>query len=108
MGICPVLSLLSPSGSKMTLADLACYSELGQLLPAYQNLWDFGPTANVQKWCSRMAAVPYHDDVMLANKLLGDASALHCRGDPFPVDSVVLANKEGIKRFASLVEDMSA
>ena len=92
----------------MTLADLACYSELGQLLPAYHNLWDFGPTPNVQNWCSRMSTVPYHDDVMLANKLLGNGAALYQSGESFPVESMVLANKEGIKRFSSLVDKMSA
>ena len=81
-------------GTEMSLADLACYSELGQLLPQYQNLWDFRETPNVQKWCSRMAAVPYHEDVMLSNKLLGDGSALLASGQPFAKETMVMANKE--------------
>jgi glutathione S-transferase len=45
------------AGKEMTLADLACYSELGQLLPQYHNLWDFSTTPNLQNWFSRMAQV---------------------------------------------------
>lgn len=85
---------VSCPGTEMTLADLACYAELGQLLPQYHNLWDFGPNPNVQKWCSRMAAVPYHEDVMLSSKLLGDGSALLASGQPFAKEMMVMANKE--------------
>jgi len=94
------------AGDTVTLADLACYSELAQLLPQFQNLWDFGATPNVRQWCSRMSQVPYHDDVMLCNTLLGDGSSLLANGQPFPLESMIAANKEAMKRLAVLTEEM--
>ena len=44
-------------GNNLTLADLACYSELGQLLPQFHNLWDFNDYPRLQDWFSRMAQV---------------------------------------------------
>ena len=53
-----------------------------------------------------MAQVPYHDDVMLCNKILGDASSLLGKRETFSVESMVNANKAAIKRFAALSEEM--
>jgi glutathione S-transferase len=94
------------AGKDLTLADLACYSELGQLLPQFHNLWDFSSTPNLQTWLARMAQVPHHDDVMLCNKILGDASSLLSKRETFSVESMVTANKAAIKRFAALSEEM--
>ena len=77
-----------------------------QLLPQYHNLWDFSSTPNLQTWLARMAQVPYHDDVMLCNKILGDASSLLGKRETFSVESMVNANKAAIKRFAALSEEM--
>lgn len=41
----------------MRAPDLACYSELGQLLPQYHNLWDFSALPNLQAWLDRMSEV---------------------------------------------------
>ena len=53
-----------------------------------------------------MAQVPYHDDVMLCNKILGDASNMLIKRETFSVETMVNANKAAIKRFAALSEEM--
>jgi len=53
-----------------SIADLVCYSELGQLQIA--NLFDFGDYPGTLRWLSRMSEVPYHDTIHAYNIALGD------------------------------------
>ena len=55
-----------------TLADVACYEELGQLDLA--NLFDFSEYPVTQGWISRMRDLPYHDELHRFNLELGDIS----------------------------------
>jgi glutathione S-transferase len=53
-----------------TIADIACYGELGQL--RWANLFDYAPYPNVQRWLAAMEEVPFHDAVHRYNTELGD------------------------------------
>ena len=53
-----------------TIADLACYEEIGQLEEA--NLFDFSEKKVMHSWVRRMRGLPYHDEVHRYNSALGD------------------------------------
>jgi glutathione S-transferase len=57
-------------GSRATVADLLCYSEIGQF--QFANLFDFTPYPNIQRWLAAMREVPFHDAVNAYNIELGD------------------------------------
>lgn len=56
--------------SHATIADLACYEEIGQLQEA--NLMDLSGMKCMQAWLRRMRDLPRHDDVHRFNLVLGD------------------------------------
>ena len=43
---------------------LAAYGEIGQCLPEYCNLLDFGVLPKLIGWVERMRALPHHDALM--------------------------------------------
>ena len=53
-----------------SIADIACYDEVGQLEPA--NLIDFRNRKNVNGWLERMRKLPHHDVSHSYNAALGD------------------------------------
>ena len=79
-----------------SIADIACYSELGPVSAKYGCLLDFAEFPNVQKWLERMSQVDCHDDVMLPNSIIGDLT----NGVQPKVLSA--ANKEAIARWIAL------
>ncbi|KAJ1480703.1 glutathione S-transferase [Baffinella frigidus] len=86
-------------GDSLTLADIAAYSEIGQLAPRYLNLVDFTPYPNIRRWISVMEKVPYHDEVHAVCAALGDMSTPELRPD-FP--RLVEANKKGYQSIMSV------
>jgi glutathione S-transferase len=56
--------------AKASVADLVCYSELGQLPIA--NLFDFVAYPRIQRWLAEMKTVAHHDAVHAYNLHLGD------------------------------------
>jgi glutathione S-transferase len=57
-------------GDHATVADLVCYSEIGQLY--FAKLFDFTPYPNFTRWLQAMRNVPYHDVANAYNIELGD------------------------------------
>ena len=55
---------------RASIADLACYEEIGQL--AYAQLFDLSQHKVMHAWIERMRALPHHDDVHRFNLALGD------------------------------------
>ncbi len=53
-----------------SIADIACYEEIGQLEPA--NLVDFSSRTNITRWMERMRDLPHHDVVHSFGATLGD------------------------------------
>ena len=53
-----------------SIADLVCYSELGQLRIA--NLFDFDGYPKTQRWLDEMTTVSHHDTIHAYNVHLGD------------------------------------
>jgi glutathione S-transferase/autophagy-related protein 2 len=53
-----------------TIADIACYGELGQL--RWATLFDYGTCPNLEKWLEAMGGIPFHDVVHRYNIELGD------------------------------------
>jgi glutathione S-transferase len=56
-----------------SVADLVCYSELGQL--CFANLFNFGRFPRIEKWLDAMSAVPGHDVIHAYNTALGDIAS---------------------------------
>lgn len=54
----------------VSIADLACYEELGQLKTA--GLMNFDDRPNVIRWMARMQTLPHHDALHRYNDSLGD------------------------------------
>ena len=54
----------------VSVADLVCYSELGQLRMA--NLFDFTGYPKIERWLDEMTTVPCHDVIHAYNTALGD------------------------------------
>jgi glutathione S-transferase len=63
-------SIFLCGGAHATVADLVCYSEIGQF--QFANLFDFTPYPNIQRWLTAMRQVPHHDAVNAYNIELGD------------------------------------
>lgn len=61
-------------GDHVTLADLAAYSEIGQLRPCFTNTFDLSPYPIVCDWLERMTKIDGHDTVHVALTELGDIS----------------------------------
>ena len=56
--------------AQASIADLACYEEIGQLVQA--NLFDMEGSKTMNAWLLRMRALPYHDELHRYNRALGD------------------------------------
>ncbi len=54
----------------VSVADLACYAELGQF--QFANLFDFEGYPRTKRWLDEMSAVPHHDTIHAYNIQLGD------------------------------------
>ncbi|QIB64969.1 glutathione S-transferase family protein [Kineobactrum salinum] len=54
----------------VSIADLVCYSELGQL--TFANLFDFKDFPKTTRWLQAMSEVPHHEPVHAYNVALGD------------------------------------
>ena len=50
--------LASDCAAGPTLADFACYAELGQCQEKYCGLWDFEPYPQIRRWMAAMEALP--------------------------------------------------
>ena len=61
-------------GDHLTLADIAAYAEIGQVKPAFTNVFDLTPFPRVCSWLKRMEAVDGHDVVHTPLSELGDIS----------------------------------
>jgi glutathione S-transferase len=65
------------AGDQMSIADLACYTELGalRLSSIFESYMAEHKLLNVVRWCKAMAAQPWHDKVvgLMHAKLLGEA-----------------------------------
>lgn len=57
-------------GSDATVADLICYSEIGQF--TFANLFDFSPYPRLTRWLAAMREVEHHDAANAYNIDLGD------------------------------------
>ncbi len=80
------------TGEQLTLADFAAYVEIGQLQPAYTNLYDFAPFPNVQRWLDEMKKVRGHDDVHVVLNALGDISV-----QPPDMETIRNANRSALR-----------
>ena len=90
------------TGDRLTLADFAAYVEIGQLQPAFTNIFDFEPFPNVQRWLDRMKQVDGHDDVHVALAELGDIS-----GEPPAMDAIRNANKNALRALKARLGELT-
>jgi glutathione S-transferase len=77
-------------GISATVADLICYSEIGQF--QFANLFDFSPYPKLTRWLAAMQDVPYHDVVHAYNIELGDI-----RTDPNTPQRLLAASQKCIQ-----------
>ena len=63
-------SLFVCNTDTVSVADLACYAELGQF--RFANLFDFEGYPRTQRWLAEMSTVPHHDTIHAYNIQLGD------------------------------------
>lgn len=77
-----------------TLADILCYSEVGQMLPQHLDLFDVSPFPNVVAWTARMAKLPGYDAVHASLVELGSLSRTN--ETPMP-KRLAAATKVGLK-----------
>ena len=54
----------------LSIADIACYEEVGQLV--FANLFDFEDFPKLRGWLEAMSKVPHHDTAHCYNTTLGD------------------------------------
>ena len=90
------------AGDQLTLADFAAYVELGQLKPAFANVYDFTPYPNVQSWLDRMEKVDGHDDVHVVLAEIGDISA-----EPPSIETIGDANKKALRVLKEKLEALA-
>ncbi len=57
----------------VSLADLACYAEIGQF--TFANLFDFGDYPRARRWLAAMAEVPFFEPIHAFNVTLGDIAS---------------------------------
>lgn len=77
-------------GGGPTIADIACYSELGQL--RWAGLHDFEGFAKIRRWIDAMAGVAHHDAIHRYNLALGDITKT-----PNTIENFVAANEAGVQ-----------
>lgn len=76
-------------GRRPSVADIACYGELGQL--QWAGLFDFDGFEKVKSWLSAMADLPHHDTVHRYNYSLGDILA-----SPNTIENYLTATQAGM------------
>lgn len=57
----------------VSLADLACYAEIGQF--TFANLFEFGDYPRAQRWLAAMTEVPFFEPIHAFNSTLGDIAS---------------------------------
>jgi len=87
------------AGEQLTLADFSAYEEIGQLQPAFTNVYDFEPLPNVRRWLEAMQQVDGHDDVHVVLAELGDISV-----EPPSMETIRDANKNALRVLKSKLE----
>lgn len=88
------------AGPSLTLADFSCYSEFGQLSAKFGNLVDFAPYPRTQEWMQRMEELPFFEEVMAPNAIMGDLSG------GLPAEKLGEANKVAIKALKTAVSKL--
>ncbi len=78
-----------------SIADLACYEEIGQLETA--NLLDLSDNKVMHAWTRRMRDLPHHDDVHRYNLVLGDIKTV-----PNSMERFMGAVTEGMAALSAL------
>jgi len=78
----------------VSVADLACYAEIGQF--RFANLFDFKDYPRTERWLDEMSRVPHHDTIHAYDLLLGDI-----RTNPNTMERFDAASQAG---FAALRE----
>lgn len=73
----------------VSLADLACYGELGQF--TFAKLFDFRGYPRTERWLEAMTKVPHHDAIHAYNITLGDIAT-----KPNTIDRFTAASQAGI------------
>lgn len=79
------------AGEQVTIADMACYAELGQLQSEFTNVYDFAAFPKVSRWLAAMHDVPGHDDVHIVLSEMGDISQ-----EAPSMDRIKMANKKAL------------
>lgn len=79
------------AGDRVTLADIAAYVEIGQLKPAFTNVFDLSEYDNVVRWLDDMSQVDGHDDVHVVLAEMGDISV-----EAPDMDRIRNANKKAL------------
>ena len=82
-------------GSQPTIADIACYEELGQL--RWADLYHFEGFAKIRRWLDEMESLPFHDEAHRYNTVLGDI-----RTKPNTMERFLAANGAGIEAVAGI------
>lgn len=90
------------TGAQLTLADFAAYVEIGQLQPAFTNLFDFEAFPNVQRWMEEMKRVDGHDVVHVVLAHLGDISV-----EPPAMESIKNANKAALRALKEKLAELT-
>ncbi len=72
-----------------TIADIACYEELGQL--RFADLYDFEGFPKVQRWLDAMQELPFHEQAHRYNSTLGDI-----RTQPTTIERFLKAGSAGL------------
>ena len=89
------------TGDNLTIADMAAYVEIGQLQPAFTNVYDFSGLDNVQRWLADMRQVEGHDVVHTVLAELGDIS------EQAPsMELIKNANKAALKALQAALSDL--
>ena len=88
------------TGDQLSLADFAAYVEIGQLQPAFTNLFDFEPFPHVRRWLDDMKQVDGHDDAHVVLAELGDISV-----EPPAMEAIRNANMRALTALKQRVAD---
>lgn len=91
------------AGDAPTIADLAAYTEIGQLQPGFTGVFDFAPYPEVSRWMDRMKQFPAHDDAHVVLTALGDI-----RTEAPSMDAIKDANVRAFAAVKQLVATFAA
>ena len=100
----------SPSGYILgtpnpTAADFMAYEDLCQVSPKFCNLYDYNETyPNITAWLNKMSSLPFHDEVHVSLKELGDLSSSQPQDITKRMGN---ANKVGLKALSSAINNIS-